>query len=67
MRAPASLQLHRKSGVLDVAYADGTRYELPCEYLRVFSPSADVRGHTGGGRVLGRLKLEVQRLRCGRF
>ena len=48
MRAPSSIHLHRKSRVLDVAYADGTRYELPCEYLRVFSPSAEVRGHTGG-------------------
>jgi len=48
MRAPASITLHRKSRVLDVAYADGTKYALPCEYLRVFSPSAEVRGHTGG-------------------
>ena len=52
MRAPASIQLHRKSRVLDVVYADGTRYALPCEYLRVFSPSADVRGHTGGEPIL---------------
>ncbi|MGQ0585901.1 MAG: gamma-butyrobetaine hydroxylase-like domain-containing protein [Gammaproteobacteria bacterium] len=48
MRAPSSIQLHKKSRVLEVGYADGTRYALPCEYLRVFSPSADVRGHTGG-------------------
>jgi len=48
MRAPSSLKLHRKSRRLEVGYADGTRYELPCEYLRVFSPSAEVRGHTGG-------------------
>jgi DUF971 family protein len=43
--APTALQLHRQSRLLEVRYADGTRYELPCEYLRVFSPSADVRGH----------------------
>lgn len=48
MRAPSTLKLHRITRVLEVAYADGTRYELPCEYLRVFSPSAEVRGHTGG-------------------
>ncbi len=42
---PASLQFHRKSRVLEVRYADGAGFELPCEYLRVFSPSAEVRGH----------------------
>ncbi len=52
MRAPASIKLHRKSHLLEVGYADGTRYELPCEYLRVFSPSAEVRGHTGGEPTL---------------
>lgn len=34
--------------MLEVGYADGTQYALPCEYLRVFSPSAEVRGHIGG-------------------
>ncbi|MGH8442431.1 MAG: gamma-butyrobetaine hydroxylase-like domain-containing protein [Nevskiaceae bacterium] len=52
MHAPTSIHLHRKSRVLEVGYADGTRYTLPCEYLRVFSPSADVRGHTGGEPTL---------------
>lgn len=42
---PAGLQLRRKARLLQVSYADGTSYELPCEYLRVFSPSAEVRGH----------------------
>lgn len=42
---PTHIQLHRKSRLLEVRYADGARYELPCEYLRVFSPSAEVRGH----------------------
>ena len=43
--APSVVKLHRASRVLEVAYADGRGYELPCEYLRVFSPSAEVRGH----------------------
>ena len=43
--APASIRLRRGSRLLEVAYADGKRYELPWEYLRVFSPSAEVRGH----------------------
>jgi DUF971 family protein len=64
MRTPASIKLHRQSRVLDVAYADGTRYELPCEYLRVFSPSAEVRGHTGGEPVLvpGKRKVAIERI-----
>jgi DUF971 family protein len=52
MKAPTSIKLHRKSRVLEVAYADGTSYALPCEYLRVFSPSAEVRGHSGGEPAL---------------
>jgi DUF971 family protein len=41
------LKLHKASRVLDVAFDDGSRHSLPCEYLRVFSPSAEVRGHGG--------------------
>ncbi|MEQ1438821.1 DUF971 domain-containing protein [Fontimonas sp. SYSU GA230001] len=43
--APTTIRLHRKARMLEVAWADGTRFELPCEYLRVFSPSAELRGH----------------------
>lgn len=43
---PTEIKLHRKSRVLDITYDDGARFRLPCEYLRVFSPSAEVRGHT---------------------
>lgn len=62
--APVSIQLHRKSRVLDVGYADGTRFELPCEYLRVYSPSAEVRGHGGGEPVLvpGKRSVNIERL-----
>lgn len=42
---PRAIKLHRKSRVLEVSYADGVRHELPCEYLRVFSPSAELQGH----------------------
>lgn len=42
---PSGLQLHRQSRLLEVRYADGRCHQLPCEYLRVFSPSAEVRGH----------------------
>ena len=56
---PTEINLHRVSRVLDVAFDDGTRFSLPCEYLRVFSPSAEVRGHGPGQEVLQTGKREV--------
>ncbi len=49
---PTEITLHQQSGVLDVAFDDGARFALPVEYLRVFSPSAEVRGHGPGQEVL---------------
>ena len=49
---PTSIVLHQRSRVLEVEFDDGTRFELPCEYLRVCSPSAEVRGHGPGQEVL---------------
>lgn len=49
---PTALKLHRGSRVLEVGYADGSSHRLPFEYLRVFSPSAEVRGHGGGEPLL---------------
>lgn len=43
---PTELQLHQQSRILEIAYSDGARFRLPCEYLRVYSPSAEVRGHS---------------------
>lgn len=48
MSKVTTLKLHRLSRVLDLRFADGYETRLPCEYLRVFSPSAEVRGHGGG-------------------
>ncbi len=45
--------------MLEVAFDDGKRFRLPCEYLRVFSPSAEVRGHGPGQEVLVAGKREV--------
>jgi DUF971 family protein len=45
---PTDIQLHQKSRVLELGYADGTSFRLPCEFLRVYSPSAEVRGHGPG-------------------
>lgn len=54
MNTPAvsGLTLHRASRVLEVAFASGEVFRLPCEYLRVNSPSAEVQGHGPGQRVL---------------
>jgi DUF971 family protein len=49
---PTDLVLHQRSRVLEIAFDDGRRYRLPCEYLRVYSPSAEVRGHGPGQEVL---------------
>ena len=49
---PTDITLHQKSGVLDVAFDDGKRFSLPVEYLRVHSPSAEVKGHGPGQEVL---------------
>jgi DUF971 family protein len=42
---PTEITLHKKSRVLELGFEDGTRYQLPAEFLRVYSPSAEVRGH----------------------
>ena len=49
---PTDIRLHRASRVLEVVFDDGARFKLPCEYLRVYSPSAAVRGHGPGQEVL---------------
>ena len=56
---PTGIQLHRKSRTLELIYGDSERYELPCEYLRVYSPSAEVRGHGTGHEVLQTGKKNV--------
>ena len=49
---PVELRLHRASRQLEVVFDDGVRGMLPCEFLRVYSPSAEVRGHGAGQEVL---------------
>ena len=49
---PTDIRLHQKSRILEVSFEDGRHFELPCEYLRVYSPSAEVRGHGPGQEVL---------------
>ena len=49
---PTDIVLHTRSAQLEIAFDDGARFQLPCEYLRVFSPAAEVRGHGPGQETL---------------
>src|SRR5271154_3221761 len=52
MPQPTDIRIRTQSRILDVSFADGSRFELPFEYLRVYSPSAEVTGHGGGEGIL---------------
>ena len=56
---PTEIKLHQQSRVLEVAFGDGRSFRFPCEFLRVFSPSAEVRGHGPGQETLQVGKREV--------
>ena len=56
---PNEIKLHRKSRLLEISFSDGKVFRFPCEFLRVFSPSAEVRGHSPGQEVLQTGKKEV--------
>ena len=58
--APTGITLHQKSQVFEIAFADGKTFRLPAEFLRVYSPSAEVRGHGPGQEVLQAGKKDVQ-------
>lgn len=56
---PTEIKLHQASRVLEIAFSDGATFRLPYEYLRVYSPSAEVRGHGPGQETLQVGKREV--------
>jgi DUF971 family protein len=62
--APTEIKLHQKSRVMEIAFADGRTFRLPYEFLRVHSPSAEVRGHGPGQEVLqvGKREVEIRAL-----
>ena len=61
---PTEIKLHQKSCVLEIAFSDGKVFEFPYEFLRVYSPSAEVRGHGPGQEVLqvGKKDVEITRI-----
>lgn len=56
---PTEIKLHQKSRSLEVKFSDGSHFDLPCELLRVYSPSAEVQGHGPGQETLQIGKEEV--------
>ena len=56
---PLEIKLHQKSKVLEITFSDGQRFDLSYEFLRVHSPSAEVRGHGPGQEVLQVGKKDV--------
>ncbi|MCK7544750.1 DUF971 domain-containing protein [Marinobacter bryozoorum] len=56
---PSDIRIRKQSRLLQLDYDDGTRFELPFEFLRVWSPSAEVRGHGAGSGTLQTGKKDV--------
>ena len=56
---PTEIKLHQVSQILEITYSDGKLFRLPAEFLRVYSPSAEVRGHGPGQEVLQVGKKDV--------
>jgi len=61
---PTEIKLHQKSRILEIAFADGKTFQLECEFLRVYSPSAEVRGHGPGQEVLqiGKKNVDIAKI-----
>ncbi|MFO1228397.1 gamma-butyrobetaine hydroxylase-like domain-containing protein [Roseateles sp.] len=62
MPQPTEITVHQFSRVLEVAFDDGARFQIPFELMRVYSPSAEVMGHGPGQETLQTGKREVQML-----
>ena len=61
---PTEIKLHQKSRLLEISFADGKTFKLPCEFLRVYSPSAEVRGHGPGQETLqtGKQQVSIEKI-----
>ena len=57
--APTEIKLHQRTRAMEIAFSNGRVFRLPYEFLRVYSPSAEVRGHGAGQEVLQIGKREV--------
>lgn len=61
---PSEIKLHQKSRRLEITYADGASFVLDFEYLRVYTPSAEARGHGPGQETLqtGKRNVDIERV-----
>jgi DUF971 family protein len=61
---PTEIKLHQKSRIFEMAFENGERFELSYEFLRVFTPSADARGHGPGQETLqvGKREISIERI-----
>jgi DUF971 family protein len=59
---PTEIKLHQLSRLLEISFDDGKTFQLSCEFLRVYSPSAEVRGHGKGQETLqvGKKNVEIK-------
>ena len=59
---PTEITLHQVSRTLEIAFDNSKTFQLPCEFLRVYSPSAEVRGHGVGQETLqtGKKNVEIK-------
>lgn len=62
MRLPTAIKLHKASKTLELRYGDDERYQLPAEFLRVHSPSAEVQGHGNPVLQVGKLNVGLERI-----
>ncbi len=56
---PTDIKLHQLSNILEISFDNGSNFQLPCEYLRVYTPSAEAVGHGPGQEVLQINKEDV--------
>jgi len=58
---PTDIKLLQKTRILEILFDNGEKFRLPCEYLRVFSPSAEVKGHgrSDGELVSGKKNVNI--------
>jgi DUF971 family protein len=63
-KIPTEIKLHQKSRILELVFPDDERFELSYEFLRVFTPSAEARGHGPGQEVLqvGKREVGIERI-----
>lgn len=62
MSIPKAIKLDKSANTLNLTYANGSQYQLPAEYLRVYSPSAEVQGHGNYVLQYGKIKVKLSNI-----